>query len=398
MRGWVYRISLLLVRSQAGRWVLTVALLLFGALAFIAGVAPPPGQTQTQTVSYLIAGVLVFVLGIVMLVVTVRIGGMRKRLIAARQANAARAREGVARAEEMVKSGQILPIPAPPTRKDIAPETLAHIEGYAQRMAALPWGDRSTTPADQARAIFDATVARVQGVAGDWSELAEPIDIFVGLPRPLCYVGAAEVMYRLSFLRGHLYAPNGLLQGLRFIARAQYTEPRQPDALVIRTRLLAGGGSKHWLEQADATLALLREVAPEHPRLPEAEMAIHVHRGEYEAALACAERMIANAPGPDMAYIAQARRANILLDMKRYDEAVAAYDALLSQRPSNPWTWHNKSIALMNLGRFDEALECNARALALMDFGAARDMRERILAKQAEAAGIAPSRASEAQQ
>ena len=383
MRSLVRLVSSLLVRSQTGRWVLSSALLLSGALSCIAGVASSRGQTQTQTLSFLIAGVLIFALGLVVLVATIRIGSMRKRAIAARTA-------GVARAEELVKSGQILPIPAlPPARKDITPEMLAHAEGYAQRMATLPWGDKPSIPADQIHQVFNATVARVQSVTGDWRELGAPIDIFVGLPRPLCFVGAAEVMYLLSYLRSHTYAPNGLLQGLRFIARAQFTEPRQPDALVIRTKLLAGGASEHWLELADATLALLVEVAPNHPRLPEAKMAIHVQRGEYEAALACAERVIVNSPSPEEAYIALTRRADLLLDMKRYGEAVTAYDGLLSQRPGNPWTWHNKSIALMGLGRYDEAQECNIRARSIMDSGAARNTRERILAKLAEASGPA---------
>lgn len=386
MRGLVRRVSLLLVRSGPGRWVLSIVLLLVGALSFIAGAAPPRGQTQTQTLSYLIAGIIIFALGIVMLVVTIRIGGMRKRAVAARKVAAEKAAAGVARVEELKQSGQLLPIPAlPQPRSDITQDDMAHIEGYAQRMASLPWGDHISIAPEAVRPTFDQTVARVQSVTGDWSELGGPIDTFVGLPRPLCYVGAAEVMYRLSYLRSHTYAPNGLRQGLRFIARAQYTEPRQPDALVIRTKLLAGGATKSWLELADATLALLKEVAPEHPRLPDAEMAIHVQRREYEAALACAERMIANPPSPEETYIAQSRRSDLLLNMKRYDEAIAAYDTLLAQKPRDPWKWHNKSIALMNLGRFDEALECNAQALSIMDFGAAHTVREHILAREASA-------------
>ncbi|HEX6819712.1 MAG TPA: hypothetical protein VF120_15150, partial [Ktedonobacterales bacterium] len=187
MRGLVRRVSLLLVRSGPGRWVLSIALLLVGALSFIAGVAPPRGQTQTQTLSYLIAGIVIFALGIVMLVVTIRIGRMRKRAVK-------KAAAGVARVEELKQSGQLLPIPAlPQPRSDITQEDMARVEGYAQRMAALPWGDHISIAPEAVRPTFDQTVARVQSVTGDWSELGEPIDTFVGLPRPLCYVGAAEV-------------------------------------------------------------------------------------------------------------------------------------------------------------------------------------------------------------
>jgi hypothetical protein len=45
---------------------------------------------------------------------------------------------------------------------------------------------------------------------------------------------------------------------------------------------------------------------------------------------------------------------------------------------------------LRDLGRYDEALECNARALSLMEVGAARKVRETILAKRTQESTGAP--------
>ena len=35
--------------------------------------------------------------------------------------------------------------------------------------------------------------------------------------------------------------------------------------------------------------------------------------------------------------------------MKRYDEALAAYDRVVAINPNDAWVWHNKSLLLMSL-------------------------------------------------
>ena len=83
-------------------------------------------------------------------------------------------------------------------------------------------------------------------------------------------------------------------------------------------------------------------------------------------------------------YAARWRKANILDNLKRYDEALAVYHAMLQEDPRDPWTRHNAAFALTKLGRYDEALACSDRALAIMDFATARQLRDFILKKMAE--------------
>ena len=63
-------------------------------------------------------------------------------------------------------------------------------------------------------------------------------------------------------------------------------------------------------------------------------------------------------------------------DVKLLEQAAQAYDQVLAIDPRDPWTWHNKSVVLQQLGRYQEALDCNTRALEIMDFGTAQDMRK----------------------
>jgi tetratricopeptide (TPR) repeat protein len=267
--------------------------------------------------------------------------------------------------------------------KAMTPEDAARVEGYIKQMSTVPWGNDPAIPAEQVRALFDETVGRVRRVAGDWSQFREPILTFSSMPKPLSYVGAAEIMFRLSFMRGQMWAPTGLRQGLRFVSRAQYyaDEALPPDALVIRIKLLAGYPSKYWLELADQSLAMLQRVAPNHPRIPNAAYLIHLQRQEYEAALACVEQTLVNSPTPDEAYIALTNKATVLQKLQRYDEALGVFDQVIALDPTNAWNWHNKSLMLSDLGRDREALDCNTHALSLMQFGAAQRTRERLLAK-----------------
>ncbi len=116
-------------------------------------------------------------------------------------------------------------------------------------------------------------------------------------------------------------------------------------------------------------------------RMPNAELMIHLRRGEYEAALACDDAIIANPPSPEEAFAARANRASILWDLKRNDEALDAFKGVLEIDPNDAWVWHNMSILLTQMGRLNEALDANTHALDIMEFGVARAQRQTILAK-----------------
>ena len=53
------------------------------------------------------------------------------------------------------------------------------------------------------------------------------------------------------------------------------------------------------------------------------------------------------------------------LTLKRYDEALALFDRVISLRPSYTFAWFNKSAAFTRLKRFDEALAASEQGLRL---------------------------------
>ncbi|HEX5156329.1 MAG TPA: tetratricopeptide repeat protein [Ktedonobacterales bacterium] len=369
----------LMQTPQPWRWILGI--LIFAMAVFCALLATTVHDTAPKIVIVIGAG-LFLLLALMVLIGNSFVGSSQRRLrnIAV---------ESEARAKQLLAEGKLLPIPPLPTEppQGVSPEELAQIEVAAAQLHKIPWGDRKAYPAKQAPAIFESALAEVNAASRDLAKLHRLAHVFAGLPRPLCHVGAAEVMFRLSYLRGTTYAPVGLRQGLRFATRAQVHTPLQPDALIAQLKLLVACRATYWQELATKTLAMIRQVAPDHPRLALAEMIYHRLRGEYEEALVCADRALGTATNPVEAASLLSSKASLLMSLDRYADAVLTFQNASSLTPSDPWIWHNASIALTHVGRYHEALQCCERALSIMDFGAARAQHERIMESLAQQLG-----------
>jgi tetratricopeptide (TPR) repeat protein len=74
-----------------------------------------------------------------------------------------------------------------------------------------------------------------------------------------------------------------------------------------------------------------------------------------------------SAPGTSGADVVKAllERGNALLTSERYDDAIAAYDTVLSIAPATFDAWNDKGFALSELDRDQEAVECFTKALAI---------------------------------
>jgi hypothetical protein len=146
------------------------------------------------------------------------------------------------RIRELKTSGLLLPIPPLPFGPPPATPEDLYVRERTLGIARLPWGTYPAISQSQAYPAFNVTLSRVLAADSDRSTLDDALGIFLQLPEPLCFVGAAEVLHALSRRRDGQYVVAGLHQGLRFIARAQYEDAQQPDALVARVGLLADSG------------------------------------------------------------------------------------------------------------------------------------------------------------
>jgi len=83
--------------------------------------------------------------------------------------------------------------------------------------------------------------------------------------------------------------------------------------------------------------------------------------GRFREALADYESVIALMPSAESYF----RRANTLIELRNFDEAVTSYDHAISLKPDSASAYCNRGIALFELGRLAEALASYDRSIEL---------------------------------
>ncbi|HEX9037327.1 MAG TPA: tetratricopeptide repeat protein [Ktedonobacterales bacterium] len=351
------------------RWTLAILFTLFAAVCALA--AFTVNNDQSQQLALGIGAFFFALLAAVSWFTIIRyqraINGLKER--------------SRANVKQLIAEGKLVTLPAASTAapKAVTPDDIASVERYMQRVRDIFEKNKSTVSEYDAPALFRQAMQEVAGITGHYDRLLSgPAMTFASLPKPWRDVGAAEVMYRLSFLRGNLYVPAGLRQGLVYAFHAQFVAPLQPDALLVQLRIYSGYNTPLWREKAAKTMDILNRYAASHPGLPATEMVYRRRIGEFDRALECADLALNGFLSPTQSATILDSKASILQALKRNDEAVAAFQQALSYFP-NPWTWHNLSILFDTMGRYPEALDANSHALAMMNFGVAQKMRATIL-------------------
>jgi len=172
------------------------------------------------------------------------------------------------------------------------------------------------------------------------------------LPRPLLAVMDLTAQGRL------LKAENLCRAFLR-------DKPHDTEAM----RLLADLGVRLGaLEEAHFLLESACELDPEDPRLRIELIRVLGKRQRFADSLAQAEHLLATAPD-NLQY--QSLRAIELLQLGRYDDAIAAFDAILERLPGDAVTLTSKGHALKTCGRSEEAIAAYREAAEARHHGEA---------------------------
>ena len=196
----------------------------------------------------------------------------------------------------------------------------------------------------------------------------------------------------LHFLGLAYLQQNKLPQALELVTRALNARPGAPDSLAVRGAILSNlGRYAEALETQDAVLALRPESAETHYN-----RGVSLGKlGRHEEAVASYRRSVALKPGNSQAFhnlgnslialnrmeealdafsgIADTQanidtlvnRGQVLLELKRNDEALASYDRALAREPDNIPSLLGRGAALRALDRNAEALSCFDRVLAI---------------------------------
>lgn len=151
--------------------------------------------------------------------------------------------------------------------------------------------------------------------------------------------------------------------------RARELKPDDNDILEDKLRTLFQHAARliqtgSWNEALDRVVAYLN-LNPEDAGVWFMRASIHRSLGDYSGALAALDQVLGLQPDHADAQIW--RGAN-LVKLQRFEGALVAFDALRYKHPDDEewqWAWHEKGAALMGLKRYDEALSAFQRALIL---------------------------------
>ncbi|CAN5413396.1 hypothetical protein BH18THE2_BH18THE2_29620 [soil metagenome] len=112
---------------------------------------------------------------------------------------------------------------------------------------------------------------------------------------------------------------------------------------------------------------LAKKLYPEHPAAS-IDTADIISRGnryldnrEYNKALEYYEKIVSD---PNLAK-AWNNKGSALLQLRKYEESLQAFDISIGLDPNNAHAWSNKGMALHNQGRFDEAIKCLQKSIDL---------------------------------
>jgi tetratricopeptide (TPR) repeat protein len=260
-----------------------------------------------------------------------------------------------------------------------------HIAFVKRQIAALrrvPWGEKAERDSQAAHALYEQGLAVTYSAGGEFNKLTDAVDAFVRCPKPLALTGAADVILRLSYLRGTQYIPQGVQEAIGYTTQALQLNPKLVDAWLVRVRVLSLYEGRTALGLMKLALDEARKLAPNSPRLAMAESSYFRRIGNSELRIAALWRALAAAADgqltPPERMSALDGVAWELMSAGTLDEAIRAYDQLNTEFPESAWGWHNASVAYDKAGRLAEALERSERALSFFEFGNAR-LRNNII-------------------
>jgi len=88
------------------------------------------------------------------------------------------------------------------------------------------------------------------------------------------------------------------------------------------------------------------------------------------------------ATDPADKFYVRKKLASLLGNLKRYPEAVAQYNELLKSSDASAWDYHNAAIVHYAMNDYDVCIDYEKKALAMMEFGAAKDTLSDALTKK----------------
>jgi len=163
----------------------------------------------------------------------------------------------------------------------------------------------------------------------------------------------------LYYERAGVLIDQGRLQdGAREVRAGLAVEPEHPDLLIALATCLVGLDE---LDDAEVAISSALRLAPEEPSAHHVHFVLLQERGDHEGAERAILRAIELAPDEAQYH---SLYSWLLLEQERWGEALATCDAALALDPLDENAPVGRALALISLGRAEEAMEDARRKLA----------------------------------
>ncbi|MCU0498069.1 MAG: tetratricopeptide repeat protein [Anaerolineae bacterium] len=234
-------------------------------------------------------------------------------------------------------------------------------------------------PSDRAKQLYQRGKKILNTYRGNRAVLQDALRIFAACgSQPYAYAGIAQTIMKSAFEQNDDYDQDGLAIALDWLQKAQTLEPDDQAINLIEAVIYM---NMNRFDDARLVLDHLIKTTPITYALCMTEINYWDRKKDLGKVEIRYKKALSLATDEEERQTLIETMAGVYLMHNKYEESLKLFEQVVKSNPQNPWAWHNMSVMYFRLQNYPKAAEHNRRALALMDFGAARQIQEAIKKK-----------------
>lgn len=239
----------------------------------------------------------------------------------------------------------------------------------------VPYPSRQTvTPED--RTTHATFIKKLSDYSGLPEQQIAAFDVLIQQEsEPLFAIGMARMVQSLAYMQGQEHDKTLMEESRRWLDHALALAPDDIDVILSAANVYQ---ASHEPEKVKALVDLAIEKAPDLHKVKIAQFNYIRRYGTIRQVKKAFQAFDLDNVDSDERFRLYAYAGDAYLGKSDWKNAIAHYRKSTAEKADHPWVWHNMSIAYHRLRRYYMAFRCNQKALNLMPFGAAFQMRKEI--------------------
>jgi tetratricopeptide (TPR) repeat protein len=230
--------------------------------------------------------------------------------------------------------------------------------------------------AERNRRTYELGLDQINSYHGDPAIFFQALQTFAGTQScAYAYAGIAFALTMAATVTGDGPYVVGFEEALRWLEKAQEWEPNLVEINFIEAVVYINWGQ---LENGRLILDHLAREESDNYYLCLTEMNYWSRQKHHDNYVGWLRKASKSANNKLREAHALSALAHLYLNQGQLEYSIGTFRDVVKLTPNDAWAWHNMSYMFLKLKKLKEAELCNQRALEIMDFGAARDIEEKI--------------------